>query len=1326
MRLENRVGGTVSITRVTMDMGSGAILCDVNPDVSMNAGEQKTVTCVPTYGWTPKNAGDMYSVNVVIYFKYDGTEFSTSGTMSGTYSESTCTDSDGGKNYYVKGTTVGLASGGVMTTRVDSCWEPNHYGDGYDYVAEWFCWDSTSDGKTYAINTNQKCIYGCKDGACLNQTCQSGYTYDWTSPSQLSYHVQTCIKKETNVPCTYLSGTCNRTTYLSVPKGKRVYAYLDNEIGITDVQLYSGKYYYSWRFYNGNNITRETFSTSVGYITKYTQDSNQVAFKATAGYTDSIDIVVESKVSAVKCINHNECSQACDSIDDFHWSGSKSNSWTGPCKSMVYGCMTGDCGIGQCNSTTGTCFCLKTNVVDIYGSVCPTGTTCGDDLYCHPIQNVTCTDSDGGLNYYTKGTTFGKRFASSTEPDTESDSCSDSTTLIEYTCSDGSIFPTGVRVGNTYSCPYGCKDGACIQNASFVIKGRLIDKFSGKPLSNVLVKHVDNSNDWNDLESAYTNSNGEFEFKDSTYKTGYILYFSPDCYSQAGIVGEKNQQTGGYEFYLYDSSEYCNEKKIPVVNGVVNLGNVGLQPAADIEFTSDVPVAFTIYMKSKYCSYDIGGSGNSLKKTEHYLSNSIYLNYENRLVLNEWTPSEVVKSDFHMVPYKEGCYKIRVSYKNGVFEWSDLISKNQVCTDSDGGNNPSIKGYAAGYAANGEYIKIDDRCLLRSPSGGGSYVNSCSGTMCALEEAVCSNGYVATYSPGGIGIPCEAGCTNGACSNYIQSEEYKTVVLGEEFYISKTSNNPYMWSIESYDDNYLDGGIGTTGCSSTGRCTFSTMFKALREGTTKIVMNRINTNNREIVEKRYIYVTIRNSINYVLSVKTDKYTYSPGETVNIISTLTGENYIDFSNAYIDFSVVGPDGSVRFLNPSRIGAVSSACSQSETGGTYSCVLNSSYSFVAMYPTNQESLLGVYSANVEAKIGDTTKGASTPFEIRSEYTDYVDVSITPREQTTTIGNPVSYRVTVKDNHPLSDSRNYAYEIEVSNLPYNIIHQNLVTVPAGGSTTFDISIFPSAASTEKGVEVSTEQVTVTDLSDYRQSSPTGAFIATSYPIAGGGGSGSVEAVPIEVAGFKFTVSVTLVDDHTVKDSDTAVLYVKYSNTPQPPDFPEDEIITEYLREGWNLLNLPGKGTSFVDTTCSLQRKPFAYVYLHDQRRYVSIQEAAVTTGIDPLFDYVSIHPLWIYSYENCEISVKVAKYATYSGVSLVRGWNMLGTTKDMVGETMNSIKGSCEFENIYRWNADSQNWIKMSGDDLIEKISNGLVVKATSDCNLKQNSIQPPIIS
>ncbi|MDI6826566.1 MAG: hypothetical protein QMD36_05300 [Candidatus Aenigmarchaeota archaeon] len=94
----------------------------------------------------------------------------------------------------------------------------------------------------------------------------------------------------------------------------------------------------------------------------------------------------------MQCTNNAQCSQACDNLGiDFHWSGTGNNykSWTGTCPSNVYGCMTGQCCIGQCEE--GTCECRQTNVVDIYGNVCPVGTTCGSDCYCHPIKNLTKT-----------------------------------------------------------------------------------------------------------------------------------------------------------------------------------------------------------------------------------------------------------------------------------------------------------------------------------------------------------------------------------------------------------------------------------------------------------------------------------------------------------------------------------------------------------------------------------------------------------------------------------------------------------------------------------------------------------------------------------------------------------------------------------------------------------------------------------------------------------------------------------------------------------------------------------------------------------------------
>lgn len=94
-------------------------------------------------------------------------------TPTATLTPYPCTDSDmdaahpDGNNPYVKGTVNGLAGNDVPTTDTDACRTPNFYGDGFDYVVEWFCWYNPTAQKYYRINTNTKCEFGCNNGACL-------------------------------------------------------------------------------------------------------------------------------------------------------------------------------------------------------------------------------------------------------------------------------------------------------------------------------------------------------------------------------------------------------------------------------------------------------------------------------------------------------------------------------------------------------------------------------------------------------------------------------------------------------------------------------------------------------------------------------------------------------------------------------------------------------------------------------------------------------------------------------------------------------------------------------------------------------------------------------------------------------------------------------------------------------------------------------------------------------------------------------------------------------------------------------------------------------
>ena len=77
-----------------------------------------------------------------------------------------------------------------------------------------------------------------------------------------------------------------------------------------------------------------------------------------------------------------------------------------------------------------------------------------------------CTDSDGGKEYYTKGTLELKELSTGTIQ-RYGDSCHtiDTALLIELYCEESTLSAFEVTQ-ETHICPNGCKDGACIEVVS--------------------------------------------------------------------------------------------------------------------------------------------------------------------------------------------------------------------------------------------------------------------------------------------------------------------------------------------------------------------------------------------------------------------------------------------------------------------------------------------------------------------------------------------------------------------------------------------------------------------------------------------------------------------------------------------------------------------------------------------------------------------------------------------------------------------------------------------------------------------------------------------
>ncbi|MEM7816920.1 MAG: hypothetical protein QXZ20_03335 [Candidatus Aenigmatarchaeota archaeon] len=87
LNLENRVGGTITITDITYNDGtntySGGTCTGMTNQI--NSGEKAVVSCTPASG-PGASAGSSYTLTLTITYQYQGGNFTSTGTISGTYS----------------------------------------------------------------------------------------------------------------------------------------------------------------------------------------------------------------------------------------------------------------------------------------------------------------------------------------------------------------------------------------------------------------------------------------------------------------------------------------------------------------------------------------------------------------------------------------------------------------------------------------------------------------------------------------------------------------------------------------------------------------------------------------------------------------------------------------------------------------------------------------------------------------------------------------------------------------------------------------------------------------------------------------------------------------------------------------------------------------------------------------------------------------------------------------------------------------------------------------------------------------------------------------
>jgi len=196
-----------------------------------------------------------------------------------------------------------------------------------------------------------------------------------------------------------------------------------------------------------------------------------------------------------------------------------------------------------------------------------------------------------------------------------------------------------------------------------------------------------------------------------------------------------------------------------------------------------------------------------------------------------------------------------------------------------------------------------------------------------------------------------------------------------------------------------------------------------------------------------------------------------------------------------------------------------------------------------------------------------------------------------------------------------------------------------------------------------------------------------------------------------------IKLTNKSTMEKAEYRYMYCCCGNLVPPP--PPEERIKLELHEGWNLITLPGRGELSLGSCEAL----YGFVYIDGE--YLSMKEAKEELGEERLMEYLRKHSFWAYSFRKCHLEFTLEEYTSHTELDLSKGWNFLPVTEDMIGKSLWDIKGNCEFQKTYLWNAKKQRWEELDPEEKFsdEQKFKGFIVKVPFSCSLGWGSIPSP---
>ena len=164
--------------------------------------------------------------------------------------------------------------------------------------------------------------------------------------------------------------------------------------------------------------------------------------------------------------------------------------------------------------------------------------------------------------------------------------------------------------------------------------------------------------------------------------------------------------------------------------------------------------------------------------------------------------------------------------------------------------------------------------------------------------------------------------------------------------------------------------------------------------------------------------------------------------------------------------------------------------------------------------------------------------------------------------------------------------------------------------------------------------------------------------------------------------------------------------------------------LNKGWNLVSSLTNPQQIISE--NNQNKITAiYALIPQTQEYVRIYPNPEENKIAQIGDkFIEETALWVYSSQDVTIQYNPQPFLLKDH-QLYKGWNFIGITGEMVGKTLNQIKGDCEWTGIYTYAKDAGRlqWLDLlNNPNFVDKeqliqdnIGLGLAIKVSDNCRL-----------